>query len=280
MLRRELGDRLDEVVSIDPREGAATADVTCPGALERKRLEQAGTVILAVPEPVAIEALASLTPLLRPDALLIETLSVKSRFAAALGRLRPRFEVVGINPMFGPSLQMRGRTVAVIPYRPGERAQAFTALLAGRGAHLTELSPSAHDQATVALQALPHLVTLAYTRAIGSLGVDLDELVELAPPPASALLALAARIASGNAHVYSEIQEANPYAAAGRASLADELARLSEACTDPAALQVVLEEVGASLDGPREPLLAAADHIVSRPISDDRSALGQLAKGA
>lgn len=274
MLRRELADRLSDVVSIDPREGSGTGDVTRPGSLERKRLEDAGTVVLAVPEPVAIEALARLAPLLRSDAVLVETLSVKSRFAEALARLQPRFEVVGINPMFGPSLQMRGRAVAVVPYSAGERGRMFTGLLAKRGAHLVELSSSAHDQATVALQALPHLVTLAYTQVVGKLGIDLDELVELAPPPASALLALAARISSGNAHVYSEIQEANPYAAAGRASLADELARLSEACTDPPALKVVLEEVGASLDGTREPLLATADHIVSRPVSENRSALG------
>lgn len=274
MLRRELAARLSDVVSIDPRGGVETADITRPGPRERKRLEGADTVILAVPEPVAIEALASLTPLLRPDALLVETLSVKSRFADALAKLQPRFEVVGINPMFGPSLQMGGRAVAVVPYSAGERARRFTDLLAERGAHLAELSPSAHDQATVALQALPHLVTLAYTQVVARLGIDLDELVDLAPPPASALLALAARIASGNPHVYSEIQEANPYAAAGRTSLADELTRLSEACTDPEALQVVLEEVGASLDGLREPLLAAADHIVSRPISGNCSALG------
>ncbi|HET8814288.1 MAG TPA: prephenate dehydrogenase/arogenate dehydrogenase family protein [Solirubrobacterales bacterium] len=273
MLRRELAGGLSDVVSIDPRQGVETADVTCPGPLERERLGVAETVILAVPEPVAIEALATLTPLLRPDALLVETLSVKSRFADALTGLRPRFEVVGINPMFGPALQMGGRAVAVVPYNAARRARTFTDLLCERGAQLTELSPSAHDEATAVLQALPHLLMLAYTQAVRRLGVDFEEIVDLAPPPASAILALAARIASGNPHVYSEIQ-ANPHAAEGRATLADELARLSEVCTDPAALQEVLEDVGASLNGSRNPLLVAADHIVSRPICNDLSALG------
>jgi prephenate dehydrogenase len=274
MLRRELADRLSNVVSIDPRQGVETGDVTCPGQLEEEQLKRATTVVLAVPEPVAVESLAALAPLLSPDALLIETLSVKSRFAASLSQLRPAFEVIGINPMFGPSLEMCGRTVAVIPYNPGERARMFTALLSERGAHIAELPPSAHDQAAVALQALPHLVMLAYTRAVRRLGVDINEVLGLAPPPASALLALAARIASGNHHVYSEIQGANPYAAAGRASLAEELALLSEACTDPAALQAVLEDVGAELEESRDRLLAAADRIVSRPTSDNLSDLG------
>lgn len=273
MLRRELGDRLSDVVSIDPRQGVDTADITRPGPLEQEQLKRAATVVLAVPEPVAVEALAALAPLLRPDALLIETLSVKSRFAASLSQLRPNFEVIGINPMFGPSLEMCGRTVAVIPYNPGERARTFTALLSERGAHIAEIPPSAHDQAAVALQALPHLVMLAYTRAVRSLGVDIDEILELAPPPASALLALTARIASGNHHVYSEIQGANPYAAAGRASLADELALISEACTDPAALQAALEDVGVELEGSRDRLLATADRIVNQPTSNDLSDL-------
>ncbi len=274
MLRRELGDRLSDVVNIDPRQGVDTADITRPGPLEQEQLKRAATVVLAVPEPVAVEALAALTPMLRADALLVETLSVKSRFADALARLNPPFEVIGINPMFGPSLRMPGRAVAVIPYSAGERARTFTALLSEQGAHIAEMSPSGHDQATVALQALPHLVMLAYTRAVRRLGIDFDEVMRVAPPPAGALLALTARIANGNPHVYSEIQAANPYAASGRTSLADELAHLSETCTDPLALRAVLEEVGAGFEGQCESLLDAADHIVSRPIADDLSDLG------
>jgi 4-amino-4-deoxyprephenate dehydrogenase len=274
MLRRELANRLGDVVCIDPRQGVDPADVTCPGRLEEERLERAATVVLAVPEPVAVKALNTLAPLLRPDALLVETLSVKSRFAASLAGLRPGFEVVGINPMFGPSLAMCGRAVAVTPYSAGPRAQMFMTLLSEQGAHIVELSPSAHDEATVALQALPHLVMLAYMQAVRKLGLDLREIVELAPPPAMALLALSARIASGNPHVYSEIQKANPYADAGRASLVDELARLTTVCRDPAAMEAVLEDVSRGLDGSRESLLAAADHLVSQPISGRPSDLG------
>lgn len=279
MLRRELRDGLENTVDIDPRQGIETADITRPGPLERERLQQATTVILAVPEPVAVRALDALTPLLRPDALLVETLSVKSRFADAMARSQPPFEVVGINPMFGPSLEMSGRAVAVVPYNAGERAASFTALIADRGAHVTELSPRSHDRAAVVLQALPHLLILAYVHAFAELEVDLGDIAQLAPPPASALQALAARIAGGNAHVYSEIQTANPFAILGRKALADALARVSEASTNPATFESVLEDVGAEFGESQDLFLAAADRLVRQPLRVDPSASpGQLAK--
>jgi prephenate dehydrogenase len=278
MLRRELGDGMEQAVDIDPRQGSDTADITCPGPLQQEQLQQAATVILAVPEPVAVQALATLTPLLRPDALLVETLSVKSRFADSLARLRPSFEVIGINPMFGPSLEMNRRAVAVTPYIAGERAASFTALIAERDAHITDLSPRAHDQAMVALQALPHLLILSYAHALAGFEIDLEDAVRLAPPPASALLALAARIASGNAHVYSEIQTANSFAKPGRESLAEALARISEASTSSVAFEAFLEDVGMDLGESGEVLRAAADRIVGLPLQVDRSAPSELAK--
>lgn len=271
MLHRELADQLIHVVDIDPRQGSDTADITCPGSLQQEQLQRAATVVLAVPETVAVDALPTLTQLLRPDALLVETLSVKSRFADALTRLQPPFEVIGINPMFGPSLHMDGRAVAVVPYKASKKARSFTSLLEESGAQVTELSATAHDRATVALQAMPHLLILAYAHAFQGLGVDIDDIVRLAPPPACALLSLAARIAAGNAHVYSEIQAANPFAISGRSGVADALAQLSEACQDPVRFQAMLEDVGIGLGESRESLLAAAERMVSQPLLTEPS---------
>src|SRR5579871_3707604 len=127
MLRRELADDLDRIVEIDPRSGRASADIKAPGALERDLLEHADTVVLAVHEQVALAALPRLAELLRADdVLLVQTLSVQTRFAAAVEREQPSCEVIGINPMFGPSLTMAGRTVAVVPLRAGQHEARFT----------------------------------------------------------------------------------------------------------------------------------------------------------
>src|ERR1700683_1664882 len=212
MLHRELGDALGQVVDLDPRGGRETADITAPGAIERELLAQADTVILAVHESIALAALRSVTGLIAPEALLVETLSVKSRFAKTILRADPPFEVVGINPMFGPSLGMADRAVAVVPVVAGERTTWFTSLIASRGAQITEFSAEGHDRTVAALQVLPHILILTFARAFASCELDFRSTLRLAPPPASAILLLAARMASGNPHMYSEIQAANHFA--------------------------------------------------------------------
>jgi prephenate dehydrogenase len=270
MLRRELGCVLGQIVDIDPRSGCDTADITAPGAVERDLLESADIVVLAVHESVALAALPSLTRFLAADALLVETLSVKSRFADAVTISPPPFEVVGINPMFGPSLGMADRAVAVVPIIAGDRTTSFISLIAAQGAHITELSVEAHDRTVAALQVLPHLLILAFARAFASCELDLELALRLAPPPASVVLSLAARMAGGNPQVYSEIQAANPFAQLARESLAQAIAEVMDVGTDMDALGQLLTEVMVEFGDSYPDLLRAAEPLIckQRPLVD------------
>jgi prephenate dehydrogenase len=273
MLRRELKADLGRVIDIDLRCGCDARGGAVPGTVEHDLLASAGTVVLAVPETVALAVLPSLAPILARNALLVETLSVKSRFAEAIARERPRFEVIGINPMFGPSLSMAGRAVAVVPLITGARADRFISLIAARGAEITELSAESHDSAAAALQVLPHIAILAFARAFASCRLDLESALRIAPPPASAMLALAARMASGNPQVYYEIQSANPFARAARDSLVQAIEDVLDAGTDADAFRDLLADVTAEFGDSYSGLLNAAERLVreQRPPTVSRS---------
>lgn len=108
-------------------------DITAVGDRLAAELGHADLVVLAVPEQVALAAVPGVTAALRPDALLVDTLSVKQRFADAVRHHAPHVQAVGLNPMFAPSLGFAGRPVAAVVVGDGPRVGELLDLVAGWG---------------------------------------------------------------------------------------------------------------------------------------------------
>jgi prephenate dehydrogenase len=210
-------------------DSAAGADITAPDALLAAELAVADVVVLAVPEPVALQALGPVAAALSPGALLVDTLSVKSRYAAAAAAVRSDVELLGLNPMFAPSLGFPDRPVAAVELRGGPRTGELLNLLTGAGARVVRVTADRHDRLAAATQALTHAAVLSFGAALAELGVTADELAALAPPPHATLLALLARIAGGTPEVYWDVQSANPFAETARDALRAGTATLAAA---------------------------------------------------
>ena len=67
-------------------------------------LAEADVVVIALPESAALEVLPAILAAMKPDALLVDTLSVKTNVCQLFVALQPPQEVLSINPMFAPSL--------------------------------------------------------------------------------------------------------------------------------------------------------------------------------
>jgi prephenate dehydrogenase len=208
------------------------SDITVIESRLEVELRRADLVVLAIPEQAALAAVAGVARALRPGALLADTLSVKSRIVAALGAHAGHLEVLGLNPMFAPSLGMDGRTVAAVISQDGPRVQQLLALLHERGGQVVTLDAQRHDELTSVTQALTHAAVLAFGIALLELDVDVCDIGELATPPHLTLLALLARIASGQPETYWDVQAANPHAPRARAALADAVRRLADVIDD------------------------------------------------
>lgn len=210
-------------------DSAAGDDITAPDPVLAADLALADVVVLAVPEQVALKALIPVTEAMSPGALLVDTLSVKSRYAAAAADLRSDVEVLGLNPMFAPSLGFPDRPVAAVSLRGGPRSAELLRKLKTAGARVVEVTADRHDRLAAATQALTHAAVLSFGAALAELDVSVDELTALAPPPHATLLALLARIAAGTPEVYWDVQSANPFAATARAALSAGTATLAAA---------------------------------------------------
>lgn len=191
-------------------------DITAPDEQLAAVLARAATVILAVPESVALAADLSA---LRPDALLVETLSVKSGFSRHVQGARPIGAVVGINPMFAPSLGMAGRPVAAVVHRPGPPVDLFLEGISRWGGRVVLLDAARHDRLAAATQALTHASVLAFGLALAELDLPFVDIDAVAPPPHATMLAVLARITGGEPEVYWDVQAGNPHAADARAAL-------------------------------------------------------------
>lgn len=229
-LTRADGDEVTVIDRVRPDgdDAAAVGDVTAPTEPVRAALADADVVVLAVPEKVAIAAVPVVDRIMRRDALLVETLSVKTRIHQALREGAAQRAAVGINPMFAPALGMAGRPVVAVVHHDGPAVARFLGAVAGWGGRVVSVGAAEHDRVTASTQALTHAAVLAFGLALADIGVDPDALTATAPPPHTTMLTLLARVGSGVPEVYHDIQAGNPAAIEARKALASALARLSE----------------------------------------------------
>jgi 4-amino-4-deoxyprephenate dehydrogenase len=213
--------------SDDPRVRHWQGDITDISPRLAAALGRADLVLLAVPEQVALAALAALGAKLADGALLVDTLSAKRGIAAAVRVAAPHVQMVSLNPMFRPSLGIAGRPVAAVVIRDGRRARDLLRLIGRWGGRVVPMTAAEHDRVTAAAQALTHAAVLAFGLALADLGVGIETLTAVAPPPHRAMLALLSRIVAGTPEVYWDVQSANPRAADARDALAANLRRLA-----------------------------------------------------
>ncbi|MCJ0905043.1 prephenate dehydrogenase [Rhodococcus sp. ARC_M6] len=222
------------VTILDPADpdSPLRGDVTGPDDILLRALTSADIVILAVPETVALASLPTLVRAVRPDALIVDTLSVKSRMSVAVENSGRTGEFLGVNPMFRPSLGPAGRPIIAVPYIDGPRGTDLVESLRTWGAIVSVMDPNRHDRLAAATQALTHASVLAFGLALGELGVSAEEVADVETPPHRTLSALLARIVNGEPEVYWDVQSGNPYAETARKALITACVRLDSATAD------------------------------------------------
>lgn len=209
-----------------PVEGVAAGDACAPDGALLTAAAAADVIVLALPERALEAALPAMAGVSRTGALIVETASMKMVLEPVKRGALNTHEVLGLNPMFAPSVGARGQAVAVVGQRPGPASAAFCALLEAEGASLVALDAERHDRMAAAMQALGHAAILTFAGALAQSGESLPELLRIAPPPFRVLASLTARVLGQSRETYWDIQAGNPYAAEMRGHLRTALAHL------------------------------------------------------
>ncbi|MFI0404848.1 hypothetical protein [Actinomadura sp. 3N508] len=266
----------DRVPPEGPGDRWFVADAAAPPPALLAELSRTDVLVLCLPEAALYPALEPLVGALPPGALVVDTTSVKSRYAAVACAVRPDVELLSIEPMFAPDVGFAGQHVIAIPLRDGPRSAAFRPLLRSTGAQVTELSADQHDRHAAATQVAVHAALLAYAATLRRLGHHGPG--GPSTPPQRALMALLARIATRDPGTYWHIQRDNPYGAEARAVVRDALIALDEtvARNDRGGFDALLADTAAAFGPDLAPMVELSDEIVrsARPQKELSQAAG------
>jgi len=146
-------------VELDARAVRALGAV--PATLEQACAQP--VVVLCVPIGEFEGLVRRVSGLLRPDALVVDTCSVKEHPVRVMKRLLPAgVSLLATHPIFGPDSaadSLRGRPIIVHPTRlaPSLYRRARRAL-AGAGLEVVEMTPREHDRRMAGSQLLTHFI--------------------------------------------------------------------------------------------------------------------------
>ena len=201
LVGRALGERGARVAVLERDDGQDRAAV----------VKAADLVVLAVPMGAAVEVARELGPWVREDALLCDINSLKGEICEVMGDVC-RGEVLGMHPMFGPTVASLLRQKWVLcPVRPGRWSRWLEGELGKLGLELLQSEPRAHDRMMSAVQVLVHFHTLVMGEALRRAGLGVEESLRFTSPIYRIELAVVGRLFGQDPDLYAEIEMSNPY---------------------------------------------------------------------
>lgn len=169
---------------------------------------QAQAVLVSVPVNQTVAAIKAL-PALADDCVLADVTSVKSAPLAAM-LAQHHGPVVGLHPMFGPSVHNLAKQLVVVsPGRSPELCQWLIEQFVNWGAHIETIAAADHDTAMGWVQAMRHLSTFSYGLHMAEENADIESLLQVSSPIYRMELMMVGRLFAQNAELYADIIMAN-----------------------------------------------------------------------
>jgi prephenate dehydrogenase len=168
-------------------------------------------VIVSVPIRDTVRIIEEIAPLLARNQLLCDFTSIKARPVEAM--LKSKANVVGLHPMFGPTVSsLKNQTIIICPVRVEEHLlKNLVSIFAAEGARCTATTPEEHDRMMAVVQGLTHFVTLCMADTVRRLGVRIGSTEAFTSPVYQIELSLMGRLLSQDPVLYADILQQNPF---------------------------------------------------------------------
>ncbi|MDD1717332.1 MAG: prephenate dehydrogenase/arogenate dehydrogenase family protein [Methanoregulaceae archaeon] len=211
--------------------------VACSGRstdlTNRALAEESDIVVVSVPIRSTVSVIDEIAPLLSGDQLICDLTSLK--IAPVQAMLRSRAQVVGLHPMFGPSVgSLAGQTIIATPARVEKPAlDRMLGLFRAEGARVTITTPDHHDRIMAVVQGLTHFVTLSMAEAMRQTGITPADTESFMSPVYQIEMGLIGRLLTQDPALYGAILAENPYVPAVLDACRDAVARIRASLHDP-----------------------------------------------
>lgn len=174
-------------------------------------VRQSDMVVVSVPIRSTVEVIEGLVPLLTERQIFCDLTSLKVQPIQAM--LRSRAEVIGLHPMFGPSVSsLLGQTIIACPVRC-RKVTEETVLggLSRQGARVVTTTAEAHDRMMAIIQGLTHFSTLCMADTIRRTGTGLEDALRCTSPVYRIDLGLIGRLLGQDPDLYADMLIMNPF---------------------------------------------------------------------
>ena len=166
-------------------------------------------VIVSVPIGVTQEVILQVGPHMKRESLLMDLTSLKAGPVRAMLESSAS-EVIGLHPLFGPSVpHLEGQNIVICPARGGKWLAWVRDVFGQKGAKLVETTPERHDEIMAVVQALNHLDTIVMGLAIRQSGLEREIRESFSTPILRGKLGMIDRVFS-NPQLHTELITANP----------------------------------------------------------------------
>jgi len=186
-------------------------------------------VMVSVPIRETVAVIERITPLLSEDQLVCDITSLKVAPVSAM--LASRAKVIGLHPMFGPTVKdLAGQTIIATPARcDRETQEEILGVFRSQGARITITTPEDHDRVMAVVQGLTHYVTLGVAETMRRLGLTPRETLDFMSPIYQIEMCLVGRLLSQDPSLYADILQLNPHVPPVLAACEDSFATLRQA---------------------------------------------------
>lgn len=168
-------------------------------------------VIVSVPIRDTVAVIDSIAPFLSEDQVLADLTSLKVRPVEAM--LESKARVIGMHPMFGPSVtSLMHQTIVVTPARCDTAIlESILDIFRNQGAEITLTTPGEHDRMMAVVQGLTYFITLARADTMRRMNVSPQATLAFMSPVYRMEMDLAGRLLSQDPELYSDMLRLNPY---------------------------------------------------------------------
>lgn len=173
-------------------------------------VRQADVVIFAVPIKDTVRIIKEVMPFTRKDQLVMDITSVKTSAIKAM--LKGNAQVVGLHPMFAPTLSFNGQTIVACPARLTEKRWKTWVqnTLLQTQCKIKWSTAKEHDLYMSVVQGIPHFSNIINAILIAEMGVDTAESMTFTSPFYRVMFSLMGRMLSQKAGLYVSILIENP----------------------------------------------------------------------
>lgn len=198
-----------------------------------EEFKTADCLFICLPEDVALQACDNFSQYLPANILVIDILSVKTKFITMFEKaLRKNgtkgLEYLTLGLMFGHEIGFKNQHIIYHKIIAGPLTESFLKILDFKGARTTEMHYTIQDKNSSMIQSLTHAAIISCSLALYEMGYDPIALKCMWTPFHKNVLKLIARILKLPNKVYWDIQKNNPFAQDARRALQTSMWKLDE----------------------------------------------------